>query len=104
MKAERAVDKGGKFSYLEQGKFNFIDVRRPEEYNAFHLEGALDMPVEDLERTFGDLDKKKPTLLYCRTGKRCLKAAEILADKGLHEIFVLEGGLDGYREYLKGMK
>lgn len=116
LKIEGSIEKGGRFTHIgpadmfslegkvAEGRLNFIDVRKVEEFNNYHLEGAKVMPVDDLERTFGDLDREKATLIYCKIGKRCLKAAEILADKGFHDIYVLDGGLDGYLEYLKRSK
>lgn len=115
-KADRTIGRNSGFHYLspaemyglegktELGKFNFIDVRNLDEYNDHHIEGALDMPVDALERRSVDLDKNKATLMYCRTGRRCMKAVEILAAKGFHDIYVLDGGLEGYQEYLRRMK
>jgi rhodanese-related sulfurtransferase len=116
MRAEQNIGKNGRFSYLspeemynleqkaELDMFNFIDVRNLDEYNKYHIEGARDIPVDSLDKRTEYLDKGKSTLMYCRTGKRCMKAVEILVEKGFHDIYVLDGGVEAYLEYLKRLK
>jgi rhodanese-related sulfurtransferase len=88
----------------ELGKFNLVDVRTKAEFDRDHFEGAVSLPVAELTGRTGELDRHKPTLLYCQKGKRCLQAAEVLSHQGFEEILVLDGGLDAYSEYLKGLK
>lgn len=61
-----------------------VDVRTPEEYRAGHKEGALNIPVDEVERLAPQLlpDKNAVILLYCRTGKRADKAIETLRKMG----------------------
>jgi len=88
----------------ELGKFNLVDVRTKAEFDREHFEGAISLPVAELNGRTGELDKQKPTLLYCQKGKRCIQAAEVLSRQGFEEILVLDGGLDAYSEYLRGLK
>lgn len=61
-----------------------VDVRTPEEYRAGHKEGALNIPVDEVEQLAPQLlpDKNAVILLYCRTGKRADKAMETLRKMG----------------------
>lgn len=61
-----------------------VDVRTPEEYRAGHKEGALNIPVDEMEQLAPQLlpDKNAVILLYCRTGKRADKAMETLRKMG----------------------
>lgn len=61
-----------------------VDVRTPEEYRAGHKEGALNIPVDEVEQLASQLlpDKNAVILLYCRTGKRADKAMETLRKMG----------------------
>ena len=61
-----------------------VDVRTPEEYRAGHKEGALNIPVDEVEQVAPQLlpDKNAVILLYCRTGKRADKAMETLRKMG----------------------
>lgn len=88
----------------ELGRFNLIDVRSKEEFARGHFEGALSMPVAEIDGRIAELDPGRPTLLYCQKGKRCLQAAESLSRKGFTEILVLDGGLDAYSQYLAQLK
>lgn len=59
-----------------------IDVRTPEEFHARHRDGAVNIPVDEVETLAPQLvpDKNTLLLLYCRTGKRADRAMEILKD------------------------
>lgn len=61
-----------------------VDVRTPEEFRAGHKEGALNIPVDEVEQLAPLLlpDKDAVILLYCRTGRRTDKAMEILRKMG----------------------
>lgn len=61
-----------------------VDVRTPEEFRTGHKEGALNIPVDNVEQLAPQLlpDKNAVILLYCRTGKRSDKAMEILRKMG----------------------
>lgn len=76
-----------------------LDVRTPEEFKGElgHLEGAILIPVQDLERRIDELSEygQKSILAYCRTGRRSLKATEILREHGYHA-FNVEGGMVGW--------
>ncbi|MEI6795698.1 MAG: rhodanese-like domain-containing protein [Methanomassiliicoccales archaeon] len=84
-------------SEVEQGRFNFIDVRKPEEFAAGHIQGATNIPVDDLEKRIETLDRKKKTILYCKAGKRCLRAADILNKEKFEDVLVLQGGYDAFK-------
>jgi rhodanese-related sulfurtransferase len=82
---------------VEQGRFNFIDVRKPEEFAAGHIDGAKNIPVDDLEQRLDSLDRNKMTILYCKAGKRCLRAADILSKENFEDVLVLQGGYDAFK-------
>lgn len=72
-----------------------LDVREPDEYAESHLPGAVNISlnsddfVPQVEQRF---EKSKPVYVYCRSGRRSLKAAELLAAKG-YRMINLEGGI-----------
>lgn len=67
-----------------------IDVRTPEEYAAGHIEGALNIPVSDIE--VGDMgvlsgvSKDAPVQLYCRSGARSGYACSLLQSFGFSQV------------------
>lgn len=61
-----------------------------------HLPGAVCLPVETM--TDGDLsillpDKQSPLLVYCRTGRRSLEAAQVLTELGYTDVTDMAGGI-----------
>jgi rhodanese-related sulfurtransferase len=69
-----------------------VDVRQPEEYAEGHLKGAKLLPLGELEGRLGELDKSKPVLLYCRSGKRSTKALALVTAAGF-KAEQLDGGV-----------
>ena len=66
-----------------------IDVRTKEEFNAGHLEGAVNIPWEDtttLKQTIGS-DKQRQVVLYCRSGNRSGKSIAMLKKEGYTNLF-----------------
>ncbi len=60
-----------------------IDVRTPEEYAAGHIDGAINLPLQDIEAgTFPAGDMSKPAYLYCRSGNRSSQATALLKTAG----------------------
>lgn len=71
-----------------------IDVRTPEEFAEGHLPNAINIDVknDNFTEKMGEIKKKETVYLYCRSGKRSLKATSILDTLGYKKIFNLDGG------------
>src|SRR5262245_56260081 len=64
-----------------------VDVRSPEEYAGGHLPGAVNIPVQELDRRLADVGPRDGELiLYCRSGHRSGRAAEILRRHGFTRV------------------
>lgn len=60
-----------------------VDVRTPREYATGHLEGAINIPVQELEHRTAELgEKTRPVVLYCRSGARSGSAQRLLRERG----------------------
>ena len=70
--------------YLNYNKENSIllDVRSEIEFNSGHIEGAINIPVDNLREHLNDLDKNKEIIEYCQVGLRGYVASRILTQKG----------------------
>ncbi len=65
-----------------------VDVRSPEEFEAKHIEGAINVPLDDIGSH--DFGRKDATLvLYCAHGPRSKRGAEILREGGHTQVYVL---------------
>jgi len=71
-------------SILSQGG-TLVDVRSPEEFARGHLEGALNLPVETIGEQAEGLREER-LVLYCRSGLRSQRAAQLLRRRGCREI------------------
>jgi rhodanese-related sulfurtransferase/rubrerythrin len=76
--------------------FTLLDVRQPGEYEEGHLPGATLIPLPDLGERLGEIDSKKPTIVYCAIGGRSRMAAQMLAGKGFDEVYNLSGGIKAW--------
>lgn len=72
-----------------------IDVRTQEEYEEGYIEGFqnIDFYSENFALDIEKLDKSKPVIVYCRTGRRSADCAKQLKEKGFVKIYDLEGGI-----------
>ena len=76
-----------------------VDVRSREEYKEGHIKGALNINVQgsSFEAEVTKLDKKKPVMVYCRSGRRSAAAQSKLIDMGFAEVYNLDGGISEWQ-------
>jgi len=76
-----------------------IDVRTAEEYEAGHIDHAVNYNIINGD-TFliqiQKLDKNKPVYLYCKMGGRSSRAAKVLKEQGFKKIFDYTGGYNDW--------
>jgi rhodanese-related sulfurtransferase len=73
-----------------------IDVRTPVEFEAGHIPGAVNVPLDELRTQLGDLREvlhDHDVVLVCRSGARAGQAQEALQSAGLSSPTVLSGGI-----------
>lgn len=71
---------------MGRGDVIVLDVREPAEYAFGHIEGAVSIPLGELEERTQELDAEKEVIVICRTGNRSDFAAKQLADKGFTRV------------------
>lgn len=65
-----------------------IDVRTPEEYREKHIEGAVNIPVYEIDNIKNEIiDPNKVILVYCKTGKRSKIVKQILTQNGYKNVY-----------------
>ncbi len=72
-----------------------LDVRRDEEWNEGHLEGAIHIPLHELEDRLSELEpyRDRELIVYCRSGNRSGQACMFLELNGFANPVNLKGGL-----------
>ena len=80
----------------------FVDVRTEEEFQAGHLQGAINLPLGDLEQRWAELKpyRGRQIVLYCRSGHRAGLALDALKQHGMSNA-VNGGGLESLKALLK---
>jgi rhodanese-related sulfurtransferase/predicted transcriptional regulator len=82
----------------KKGLVVVLDVRPADEFSAGHLPGAINIPIQELEKRLRELPKRKEIIAYCR-GPYCLMsydAVSLLRKKGI-KARRLEAGLPEWR-------
>ena len=76
-----------------------IDVRSPEEFASFHLEGAVNYNYlgPDFLEQIEALDPAATYLVYCRSGRRSVRASTLMRNSGIQNIIHLDGGINAYQ-------
>ncbi|HEX9173545.1 MAG TPA: rhodanese-like domain-containing protein [Telluria sp.] len=84
---------------INRGKTAIVDVRTPEEFATGHLRDAKNIPLADLSKRIGELDKSKTktVVVVCQTGARSDKAVRQLTAAGFTDAYSLEGGLAAWQ-------
>ncbi len=72
-----------------------LDTRTEEEFARGHIEGFINIPVDDLRDRLSELDSARPVYLICQSGLRSYVASRILSGNGF-ETYNFSGG---YRFY-----
>lgn len=73
-----------------------LDVRTPLEFESERIEGALNLPLDQLEDQLDQIAERADLVVVCRTGVRATLAAETLARAG-RRARVLDGGMVAWR-------
>jgi rhodanese-related sulfurtransferase len=69
-----------------------LDVREDDEWTAGRIEGAVHIPLGELDGRVSELDRDRPVVTVCRSGGRAGKAAVLLSAAGLNAE-VMDGGM-----------
>ena len=69
-----------------------LDVRTVKEFEAGHIEGAVNIPVDEIRNRLNEIPAGKRIDIYCEAGLRGYLASRILRQNGFNEVFNLSGG------------
>ena len=82
-----------KFSEVyNAGKVKIIDVRKPVEFEAGHIVGAENLPLDNINDLMDEFPKNETMYLHCAGGYRSMVAASILKSRGFDDVVNIEGG------------
>lgn len=74
-----------------------LDVRTPGEFETAHIEGAVNVPLDELGGWLERADRpRRPVVLVCQSGSRAERARQQLVAAGWDGLNLLEGGMNAY--------
>ena len=82
-------------SLPRDGSVTLLDTRTVHEYSRGHVNGFINIPVDDLRERLNEIEKGKPLYVMCQSGLRSYISCRILAQEGFN-CFNFSGG---YRFY-----
>ena len=88
---QERVDMEGARAIIARGG-KWLDVRLPSEFENYHMEGAINLPLYFIRLKLKTLDRNVHYVVCCDTSRRSSAAAYILSERGFHAS-VLSGGL-----------
>ena len=83
---------------MDKKTITLIDVRTPDEFATGAIEGAVNIPLDDMRAQLDRIPADKPVVLYCGVGLRGYLASNILRQRGFNNVRNLIGGIKTYRD------
>lgn len=81
---------------MDRSNIFLIDTRTPDEHSLGSIEGAVNIPIDDLRERLSEVPQDKEIVLFCAVGLRGYLAQRILLGRGYTRVRNLSGG---YRHY-----
>ena len=86
-------------SIIDLEEVQLIDVRTPEEFSEGFIKDAqnIDFYSDTFDEDILKLDKTKPVILYCKSGRRSASCADKLIEAGFVKVYDLKGGITQWK-------
>ncbi|MBO9591424.1 MAG: MBL fold metallo-hydrolase [Niabella sp.] len=77
---------------------HILDVRKESEYQAEHINGAANMPLDYINNHIADIDRNNPVYVHCAGGYRSMIFASILKARGFDHVIDVQGGFKAIKD------
>jgi hydroxyacylglutathione hydrolase len=84
--------------FKENPKLYVLDIRKESEYNAEHIEGVKNFPLDFINQNMAELSKDKTYYLHCAGGYRSMIMSSILKARGFHNLVNINGGFAALKQ------
>ncbi|RDI94563.1 rhodanese-like domain-containing protein [Meiothermus sp. QL-1] len=81
---------------LGNPKVFIIDVRTPQEFAQGHVQGAVNWPLQEIERWWSKVPKDREVYIYCNTQNRSGAAVQYLMSRGYQNLRMVHGGIQAW--------
>ena len=92
----QVVDTNGAVSLMDDDELVIIDVREEKERKVGFLSNDLNIPMGQVKSKMDSLDKSKNILVYCKSGTRSDRIADILSKNDFQKVSSLKGGFNAW--------
>lgn len=82
----------------EEKTINILDVRKESEYNAQHVVGAQNFPLDFINKNMSEVSRDKKYYVHCAGGYRSVIAVSILKSRGYNKLVNIRGGFKALEE------
>lgn len=100
-RSEMKIKTPDMLALVEEHKAILVDIRFPEEYEAWHIAGSINIPLNELPKRLGELPKDKLIVTACPHNDRLNMARLFLTLNGYNAKY-LNDGLLKTADFLRG--
>ena len=94
------IDVAAAAAQIQDEQIKVLDVREPAEFATGVIQGAVLIPLGQVEKRIGELDglKDRPMLVVCGSGGRSAQAIKVLSKYGFTKLTNIKGGMNAWRK------
>ena len=94
------IDVTAAAAQIQAMQIKVLDVREPSEFSTGVIQGAVLIPLGQVEKRIGELDglKDRPMLVVCGSGGRSAEAIKVLSKHGFTKLQNMKGGMNAWRK------
>ena len=97
-KKYKVVDTNGAVSLMDDDELIILDVREEKERTSGYINDDLNIPVGKVKNKLDSLDKSKNILVYCKSGTRSDRTADLLCKNEFQNVYSLKGGFNAWQK------
>lgn len=98
MQQNISVEKCKKMLDEKSEDFVLLDVRTANEVSQGAIEGAVHIPLDELEQRVNELDASQTVFVYCASGNRSRVACDVLQVHGFENCVNVDGGVTAWKD------
>ncbi len=89
----QSLDQTKLVKYLNKSDVTIVDVREPAAYKKSHIPNSINIPFEDFQKRYHELDSNKFIIFVCHTGGMGEASGQLLIQQGFQHVGNLSGGM-----------
>ena len=97
-KKYKVVDTNGAVSLMDDDELIILDVREEKERISGYINDDLNIPMGKVKNKLDSLDKSKNILVYCKSGTRSDRIADLLCKNEFLNVYSLKGGFNAWQK------